>query len=403
MLIKETPEDFIVREVYNLDGVSAELTDRTAGEFAYFLVEKRNVSTIDAAIFLAGELGAPTEEVRFAGLKDKQAKTVQVMSAPGSYIKKNKLSFSDGRIAARFIGFCKDPATSERLIGNQFDITIRNLTKDAADRFLTGLGEAAEFGIPNYFDDQRFGAARSGKGFPALELVLGDAEEALKLLVATPSTLDSPVFRARKQQMERAWGDWRQCLELSRSRQDREVFESLIKSHGDFREAFRFVPRRERLMQLFAYQSYLWNRALSKLIVERCGSNLMDSNLIQMASELGNQPAWRTLTNEEQSLWLSTDLPLPDHKTKCKDSAAQAALDAVFAEDGIRGDMLRIDGIRGLEFREEERACILFPDALEADDPIRDDRHDGAWMIEMKLTLPKGAYATLMIKRAAAI
>lgn len=391
MIIKESPSDFTVREIMDLGGVGGE------GRFAWYRVEKRNCSTIEVATQLAKALGASSEDIRFAGLKDKAAVTVQAMSVPAEIATSREKVEQPGRWVAKRLGYCEHEATSERLLGNRFEIVVRDLTETEAASFMQGLGEAAEFGIPNYFDDQRFGAARSGKGFPARELVLGRPEEALRLLVATPATIDHGTHLGRKEALARAWGDWTQCREIAQSFHEREVFDCLIKNPGGFEEALRFVPRRERLMQLFAYQSYLWNGALARLVRERCGANC-----VEIRTDMGVLPAWRRLTAEEMQQFETCDLRLPARGTVCRDAGAQAALESAARDDGIELSMLQIDNLRGFEFREEERPCVARADAVEADDPVTDDRHAGKLKVKLVMELPKGVYATLFLKRAGA-
>lgn len=386
MKVKDRPEDFIVREIYDLSGVGSE------GEYAIYRVEKRGISTIEASVRLAKAAGVDTDLVRFAGLKDKFAVTAQVMSVESA----RDASFSEPAMAAKLLGYSKEPATSERLAGNAFEITVRDLSKNESLQFMDGLAEVGRSGVPNYFDDQRFGAARSGKGFPARELVLGRADEALKLLIATPATIDGPEHAERKLQLSKAWGDWKRCLQLSRGWHEQTVFRHLTKEPSDFRGALRYIPRRERLMQLFAYQSYIWNRALDRLVRSVCTKTVL------LESELGPLAAWSGAREDEMQYFESVDLRLPDHGTNCSDPRAQAALEDAAKSDGITLQQLRIRGLRGFDFREERRSAVLFPDELEAADPEPDERYNNRWKIIVKLTLPKGAYATLVLKRAAA-
>lgn len=391
MKIKENPEDFIVREIYDLAAIGSE------GNFAIYRVEKRGISTFEAAGRLARAAGVDTDAVRFAGLKDKQALTVQVMSVESREdASLNEMIGATRGMAAKLLGFSTEAATSERLLGNEFNITIRDLTKEESLQFMEGLAEAAEFGVPNYFDDQRFGAARSGKGFPARELVLGRDGEALRLLVATPATIDTGEHLARKQQLAAAWGNWRECLQISRGWHEEEVFRHLLNTPADFRGALKFVPRRERLMQLFAYQSSLWNRALDRLVRARC------ARTVEMESELGALAAWSAPATDEMQYFETLDMRLPAAGTNCKDPAAQAALESAAQEDGLTIQQLEIRGLRGFDFREEVRPAVLAPDAVEAGDPVVDELHRGKFKIQLKLTLSKGGYATLVLKRAAA-
>jgi tRNA pseudouridine13 synthase len=384
--LKAIPEDFVVREQLDLDAVGAE------GRFAIYKVSKRGVSTLDAAVRLAGAAGVKTDAVRFAGLKDKHACTVQAMSVEGG----RTVELATEDLTAVLLGYAGRPVNSEWLLANEFEIRVRDLSKDDAARLERGLSAVAESGVPNYFDDQRFGAARAGKGFPALELCQGKPEAALRLLVATPSPLDAPVHRERKRRLEAAWGDFAACQALARGWHEEAVFRHLTEAPGDFWGALRFVPRRERLIQLFAYQSHVWNRTLDRWI-----RRVKPGGFLELEAELGPLAAWKSLTPAELAAFEAAELPLPSDATNIVDAQARACLTEVLAEDGITLEKLRIEGLRGMEFREEPRSCVLLPLTIEADDPAPDELHPGRFATAVKLTLPKGAYATLVVKRAA--
>jgi tRNA pseudouridine13 synthase len=383
--LKETPADFVVKERYDLSAVGR------GGSIAIYKVEKVGISTIDAAVRLAGAAGVETDAVRFAGLKDKQATTVQAMSVEGG----RPAEIREEGLRAVLLGYASEPVTSERLAGNEFEIVIRDLDRGEAVGIAAGIAAVIESGLPNYFDDQRFGAARAGKGFPARELVKGNEEEALRLLVAAPGSIDAPEHARRREGLAAAWGDFKRCLALARGWHEQAVFRHLVREPQDFRGALRYVPRRERLMQLFAYQSLLWNRALDALVRAR------HADALEMATELAPLAAWRRLDPKEMERWESTELPLPCHSTNPNDPDVRAALEGACARDGLVLARLRIRGIRGFEFREDRRACVLVPDEAEIDEPAADERHAGRSKLRVQLSLPKGAYATLVLKRAA--
>ena len=69
---------------------------------------------------------------------------------------------------------------------------------------------AARDGIPNYFDEQRFGSARHGAGFMGKEMFLGHREKALRLYF-TPSKHDDQKTRKLKKCVMENWGHWDRC------------------------------------------------------------------------------------------------------------------------------------------------------------------------------------------------
>lgn len=388
MRLKSIPEDFVVRERLDLSRVGSE------GPFAIYQVEKRGITTIEAAVRLARAANVKTESVRFAGLKDARACTVQAFSVGGG----REAVIDSPELRARLLGYAPEPVHSEWLLSNEFEIRVRDLAAGDVETLTRGLETVARFGLPNYFDDQRFGAARAGRGFPARELCAGNAEGALRLLAATPSVFDAPQRYARLEELSRAWGDFARCRELARGWHEKRLFEHLTDHPGDFAGALRFVPRRERTIQLFAYQSRLWNAALDRLVRRRTDP----ARIVEIDAEEGPLAAWESLTEEARGAWESTRLPLPSHGTRVEDADARACLEEALAKDGLTFDRLRIERIRGMAFREAARACVLAPFEIELEGPAPDERNPGRFRCDVKMSLPKGAYATLVVKRAAA-
>ncbi|HKE01592.1 MAG TPA: tRNA pseudouridine(13) synthase TruD [Planctomycetota bacterium] len=388
MKLKARLEDFVVRERYDLRGLSSD------GRFTVYRVEKRNLSTIEAALRLAAAARVPADAVRFAGLKDRRAVTEQTMSVEDA----PPVEIDDEDLRAHAIGWSPRPIRSDRLEGNDFEIVARDLTREEAAILRAGLDEVVKHGLPSYFDDQRFGAARAGKGWPALEVLRGRHDEALRLLVAVPSAIDGPEHAERKKSLAAAWGDWPRCAALARGWHERSTFEHLERHAGDFAGALRFVPRRERVLQLFAWQSRVWNGALDALVRARVDS----ARRCEIETEMGNLAAWRRLEPAELARLEAIDLRLPDRRTRPSDPEVAAALTASLARDGLALDDLGAPTVRGFQLREERRPCVLRPTALASDDPVADELHPGRLRVAVRLSLPRGAYATLVMKRAIA-
>src|SRR3989338_771011 len=88
--IKQIPEDFIVKEINDV-----QIDDD--GSYAYFLFKKRNYDTIKAIQAIAKKLGINGKSIGFAGNKDRNAITEQIIS-----IKNGKKDFEN--LAIKDIG-----------------------------------------------------------------------------------------------------------------------------------------------------------------------------------------------------------------------------------------------------------------------------------------------------------
>ncbi len=72
--IKQSPEDFFVREISTVE-IEEE------GSYSYFLLRKTNYTTLRALQHIAKALNTQLKNMGFAGSKDKNAVTEQVVSA----------------------------------------------------------------------------------------------------------------------------------------------------------------------------------------------------------------------------------------------------------------------------------------------------------------------------------
>ena len=143
MIIKHTPEDFVVEE-------TTEAKPSGDGPYCWFTLQKRNENTIFALQKIGRAIGAPLKAFGHSGNKDKQAVTTQTCSVKGKNIARLEL----GTITATGIGQSDAPVSLGSHTGNRFTITIRDLTTRPAvpTRFL------------NLFGEQRFSTSNSAIG-----------------------------------------------------------------------------------------------------------------------------------------------------------------------------------------------------------------------------------------------
>src|SRR5262249_28893664 len=76
-VIKQRPEDFFVQEIPLYEPCGE-------GEHVYAEIQKVGVTTFDAIRRIAGALGISTHEIGYAGMKDAQAVSRQLLSIRGT-------------------------------------------------------------------------------------------------------------------------------------------------------------------------------------------------------------------------------------------------------------------------------------------------------------------------------
>lgn len=194
---KESPEDFEVEEIplYLPQGAV-----QGEGEHLYLWVEKRGLTTPEAARRLARHLGVSEQSVSWAGLKDRQAVTRQWLSVHAKPAAEAQLaSFADPDVKVLEAKRHKNKLKGGHLAGNRFTLVLREV-KDAAAAKAT-LDELSRRGLPNFYGEQRFGASgqNAAKG-KALLLAGGRGKKSFErklFLSALQSQLFNRVLEAR--------------------------------------------------------------------------------------------------------------------------------------------------------------------------------------------------------------
>ncbi|HVS17770.1 MAG TPA: tRNA pseudouridine(13) synthase TruD [Planctomycetota bacterium] len=384
MKIKQRSEDFRVRELLR-EGVLGE-----SGDWRVYRVVKRKLTSVEAAARLAERAGVPPGEVSMAGLKDRQGVTVQHMAVARG----RDVTLREDDLRIETVGFARDELAPEASEGNAFELVVRGLEREELDAVRANLPLVREQGVVNYFDDQRFGNVRHRQGWIALMLMRGEHEAALKRLLAGPSPHDDRRNAAFKHALGENWGDWRECRDVAgRFGAHHSVFEHLKRSPEDFAGAFEHVATRLRLIHLYAFQSHLWNRVVSTWIGERC------EPAVQVHAE----------TVEGPLVFPSGPLPgagpeatfrLPGPRLADVSDPEQRALyaDALAALRMVPSDF-EIQGVPGFQLKGEERRLQVVPRHLRIRPSEPDPMNRGLRLVKLRFELPRGAYATLVVKR----
>lgn len=381
--IKCRPEDFRVEEL-------AAVRPQSRGPFGLYRLEKRGLSTFEAIAELARRLGRPPAAISAGGLKDKYALTSQhvtIFGKPAPPLRARGLRLDP-------LGRAEAPMTGKLLTGNRFAIVLRDLAPGSGAAVRERAALAAAGGLPNYFDEQRFGSLRAGEGFIARRLMDADAQGALRLHLAAPSRLDAPVQRARRRAAAELWGDWDALFARLPRGPDRDAVALLRQRPGDFAGAFARLDRRLVRLYLFAYQSYLWNEILKRLL--ESAAEVSGGRLLAVRYAAGE-----LLFPERAAPELPGELPLPCAAADYGGGPAAAAAAAVLAAEGLEARSFRLPGMKGLRFRGGRRAALVRPAGLRAGPEAPDELYPGRRKLRLDFELPPGSYATLVVKFAA--
>ena len=158
-VIKQIPEDFIVEE-------SIDVKKTASGKYTYFWLKKTNYTTLQAIKYLSKKFNLSLKFFGFAGNKDKNAVTTQLISIANG---KKEMCFETNKLSLRFYSLGDRPISLGFNKGNKFTITVRNL--DVIPRVKSGF--------INFFGEQRFSKFNVDIG---RALVKGDIKKANELI-----------------------------------------------------------------------------------------------------------------------------------------------------------------------------------------------------------------------------
>src|SRR5256885_1669874 len=197
MKLKQQPGDFQVEELPTIE-------PGANGAFAFYRLEKSGWTTPDALAAIRRRWKVDLRRLSYGGLKDRHAHTVQYFTIHNGPEK----DLAQGTFHVTYLGRVPFTYSSDQVRANRFAITLRSLSPEDVARAEAALPEVADVGVPNYFDDQRFGSVGEGTAFVAREMVLGNFEGALRLALAAPYEHDRAEAKREKAILNARWGDW---------------------------------------------------------------------------------------------------------------------------------------------------------------------------------------------------
>ena len=203
---KVCPEDFVVEERIRMHLVPQ-------GNFAIYRVRKRGVTTLSVQARMARALGVGQSDVIFPALKDKEAVTVQHAAVRTGEAAAPQLTGKG--FEACFLGYSPRPLAPGDITANHFELVLRDLSAQDVARIQTRSAQVARSGLPNYFDEQRFGSLSPGEDHIAKRILQRDATGALRAYLVQPFVGDPAPVRKFKAFAAAHWGDWDALFEAA--------------------------------------------------------------------------------------------------------------------------------------------------------------------------------------------
>jgi tRNA pseudouridine13 synthase len=383
MKLKRQPEDFQVEELPLVSG-----GDR--GRYTLYRLTKRGLGTLEAVEAVCRRWNVAGRRVSYGGLKDRHAQTVQyltILDGPPRSLRQSSFELEPmGRVPA--------PYGPDQFRGNRFSVVLRDLTEVDLGRAVRAVGELPRDGLPNYFDDQRFGSVGFGGGFIAQAWMAGDHERALRLALAELNPSDRPGTKDEKAVLREHWGRWAEAKGRLERSHARSIVTYLVDHPDDFRGAFARVRRELRSLYFSAFQSHAWNLILGRWI-ERV---TRPEQRVALEFKVASLPIHRGLDLEQAEALAALRIPLPSSRNRLPEGPLGDVACEVLDPLGLSWEQFRVKHLKDVFFSKGNRPALFFAENLTHE--VGDDElARGKKKLRLSFDLPKGAYATLVVKR----
>ncbi len=277
--LKLWPQDFIVEEVLKDNTIqtvamaefSKKETDPEDAPTLYTTLVKCGLSTIEAVEEISSALGIDKQKIQYAGIKDKDALTSQLISFRG--VDKNKVENLKSPyyfLKDAFLG--KGVVEKGGLKGNKFTILVRTNESFKKEKFLENLEGVKREGFLNFFYSQRFGSPRFINWFWGLLILKGEYEKAIMSFLCSEGQKETQYFKNLRKEIKKHFGDWQKISDLIKPfpiilQVETKVINHLKNNPTDFIGALNQISEQMELW-IYAYSSMLFNRKISQYLQE---------------------------------------------------------------------------------------------------------------------------------------
>jgi tRNA pseudouridine13 synthase len=379
---KATDADFVVEEWVSQEGL---VRVEKPGYYPLYKVEKHSIGTLSMAEELSEALKS---RVSFGGLKDKRAEAVQYVT-PTSLRSERPLRVDSEKFTASLVGYLPKPMSTGAVVGNKFEITLRECCSDIGKRVNVAYEFGKERRLPNYFGMQRFGSGGLGTHEVGKAIVKRDFENAVRLLLGGGES--DGDFRARVEALEA--GRLEETLRFLPPGKDVEsgVARTLARHPGDWVGALRAVPIRLRRLYVQAYQSFVFNKTLSEAL--RRGEDIADAATGDNWAEVSEDGLVASRVHgvkEDPVPGSAPMIQLLGYAHRDYGSRFDSCLNSVVEEEGVGGRDFYISEMQEVSaeggFRRAHVALADPSSSLEGESA------------RLEFTLSRGQYATVLLR-----
>ena len=258
--IRTEAENFKVTEVIS------EKSLKSIGQQDGYAVYKLKKKKIDTNHALADIFRKKGIRLKALGLKDASAVTEQFVCSDSKG--KSIENYTSEKYSLEKIGFVKKPLSKKDMIANHFGIKISDCAGD--------LSNFTEYDkILNFYGYQRFGSKRPVTHLIGKALLQRNFKKAVELIVSFTSPYDSKENTEIREKLTDK-SNYKKYFDQVPPQMDIEriVIQEMIE-HDTEQKAIHAIPLSLRRFYVQAYQSFLFNHALSAAFAD--GENLFEA------------------------------------------------------------------------------------------------------------------------------
>ena len=386
--LRSGAEDFVVEEIPLPEKVG------TSGPYLLCKLTKTNWELQHAIKEIAKRLGISHRRIGWAGTKDRNAITQQLISLYKVTAEQvSEVWLKD--ITLEPVGQVNEALSLGDLLGNRFAITIRDCLPDDLDARVRTTNEVVGHGIPNYFGLQRFGATRPVTHLVGESILRGDFEQAVVTYIGKEFSGEPENIRAVRTAFFTSRDIQAALHDLPRQMSfERAMLHYLYTHPNDYSGALLELPPKLLSMFVSAFQSYLFNAALSQRFDD--GYTLTEPLVGDRLIFANGRTDIVTATNSNAvSIHIrrgrcTIALFMPGKDPFEVKSAGDLAIVALLEKYAITAD----DFKKASAFVHTKFDGAWRPIALKTDIELSLDKND----VRLKFSLPPGHYATTVCR-----
>ncbi len=385
--LRATAEDFLVEEIPSEK-------KQTSGPFLICRLTKRNWELQHAVKEIAKRLGISHRRIGWAGTKDRNAVTTQWISLY-NITPEQVAAVSLKDITLEPVGQSNEGLSLGDLLGNRFDIVIRDADPKDLDARVRDVSGTIAAGVPNYFGLQRFGAIRPVTHRVGEWILKGDYEQAVMTYVGMEFPGEPEEIKAIRSVFTTTRDPAPPLHALPvQMNYERAMLHHLVESPGDYTGALQVLPPKLLSMFVSAFQSYLFNLALSRRLDEghaldepQPGDRLLFANGRTDTATVANSPAVQIHLKRGRC---TIALFMPGREKFEAKTAGELATEALLSEYRITpDDFARASAFVRTKFDGAWRPVALRTEIQSV--PVGEN-------LRLKFSLPPGHYATTVCR-----